>query len=135
MAQASTSSRTITVTPTITAGAYSANDAVGGLMTFLGLFKKQGSGMLVSLVLTDQEEQNAVTDIILFKQTFTATADNAAINISAADSLNIIGTFRVGSGDYIDVGAATVATLSNIGKILRVADQETLFAQMVHTHI
>lgn len=103
-------------TPTITAGAYGALDAVGGLLTFTGLFKEQNAGGInVGMVITDKSKQGAGLVLVLFNQTFTATADNAAFDPSDADLLNCIGYVEVASGDYqaftdnsMAVGASTI---------------------------
>jgi hypothetical protein len=91
----------VVATPTITAGLYSALDAVGGLLTFTGLFKaQQAGGAMVGMVITDKGKQNAGLVLVLFNQTFTPTADNAAFDVSDTDLLNIIGYIEVLSGDY-----------------------------------
>lgn len=110
----------VVATPTITAGAYSALDAVGGMLTFTGLFKAQNAGAaLVGMVITDLAKQNAGLVLVLFNQTFTATADNAAFDVSDTDILNIIGYVGVLAADYksfndnsIAVGVSQIAMRS-----------------------
>jgi hypothetical protein len=108
-------------TPDITAGAYSALDAVGGLLTFAGLFKRQlAGGVLVGMTVTDLGKQNAGLVLVLFNVTFTATADNAPFDPSDTDILNTIGFIEVLSTDYrsfndnsMAVGQATIPMRSN----------------------
>jgi len=125
------SSRTITQTPVVTAGLYSAGDALGGLLTFENIVTGQGAGVIESIVLIDQAEQDDITDLVLFKQTFTATADNGAIAISAADSLNCIGTIPILAADYVDIGGTSVATIKNIQLRFKASDSRTIFGQLV----
>jgi hypothetical protein len=99
----------VVATPEISAALYTANDAVGGLLPFTGLFKVQQAGAaLVGAVITDKAKQNAHLILTLFNQTFTATADQAAIAVSAADLLNIIGFIHIYSTDYVSFAANSV---------------------------
>jgi hypothetical protein len=102
-------------TPTITAGAYSANDAVGGKLTFDVLGGQYIGGIVKTIVITDKEKQDAEFDLILFNQDFTPTADNAAFDPSDTDLLNCIGLANIASTDYltfVDNSAAIKGGLS-----------------------
>ena len=68
--------REITQTPAITAGAYHAGDAVGGLLTFANAASVyKGDGIISKLTLVDNAKQAAVLTLWLFDRTFTASAD------------------------------------------------------------
>lgn len=70
---------TITQTPTVTAGAYSANDNVGGLLTFASAAQVSGGGGVIKQVeIIDDAGQDAELELWLFDTTFTAGNDNAA---------------------------------------------------------
>jgi len=82
---------TIQQTPTVTAGAYSANDAVGGLLTFANAGRVSGRGGVVkNVLLIDDAGQDAVMELWLFDVTFTAMVDNAAWAPSQADLRNLV---------------------------------------------
>ncbi len=75
-------------TPTITAGAYSANDAVGGLLTFTIPGVRASvpvSGWVVGARLLDKAGQSVDADLVLFDAAFSPTADNGAFNPSDAE--------------------------------------------------
>lgn len=74
------------VTPSVTAGAYSANDVVGGLLTFKGL----RGGTLQSVTITDKAAQNVDYLLVLFDDTPTGISDNATFAIADADLPKII---------------------------------------------
>ena len=74
------------VTPTVTAGAYSANDVVGGLLTFSGL----RNGTLQSITICDHASQSVDYELILFESAPTDISDNAAAAIADADLDKII---------------------------------------------
>jgi len=74
------------VTPVVTAGAYSANDVVGGRLTFTGL----RGGTLQSIIITDDASQSVDYFIVLFNASPTDITDNATFDIADADLLKII---------------------------------------------
>ncbi len=74
------------VTPTVTAGAYSANDVVGARLTFTGL---QG-GTLQSILIIDEAAQSVDYFIVLFNASPTDITDNATFDIADADLDKII---------------------------------------------
>lgn len=72
--------------PTVTAGAYSANDVVGGLLTF-ACGVPNGNVFIHRLQLGDADNEKAAMDLWFFKSSpATVLADNAAFStISDAD--------------------------------------------------
>jgi hypothetical protein len=90
---------TATATPTITAGAYSALDAVGGVMTF-AVATASGRGFrIVNATILDEADQAALLHLWLFKVTPTSpAADNDAFAISDA---NILTAIPIGVIDFL----------------------------------
>ena len=75
------------VTPTVsTSPAYSANDVVGGLLTFGGL----RNGTLQSISVCDNARLAVNYSLILFESAPTSIGDNATFDISDADLDKII---------------------------------------------
>ena len=119
--------------PTVTAGAYSAGDAVGGLLTFTDA-TPGGNGvsgaLLMSCVIADEAKQSIETDLVLFSESFTPTADNAAFAPSDADLLNCIGVVTV--ADYAAFSASSVGTVANVGLPIKLTGAGGgLFGQLV----
>ncbi len=111
-----TQTRVITLTPVITTDAYTAGDALGGLLKFENvLFNPKRTGVALSLTIIDKASQDAETELVLFSETFTATADNAAFAPSDADLLNCLGTISVGAGNYATFSANSAGTKPNAG--------------------
>ena len=78
----------VTATPTVsTSPAYSANDQVGGIMTFSGCARANGlSGVIVGGALIDKGKQSADLDLWLFRESPTlAGSDNAAFDLTDAN--------------------------------------------------
>ena len=82
-------------TPTITAGAYAANDAVGGLLTFANVARGQHTGVVTTVVISDLAAQGVDLELVLFGAAFTATLDNAPFDPSDPDLLNCVGVIPV----------------------------------------
>lgn len=122
------------VTPTITAGAYSANDALGGLMEFSDAVNEHSrSGIITNLLIVDKAGQSAAIDVFLFDATFTATADNAAWPTTNPSETvigtNCIGVISVTSGDYKTYNGGSLASVT-LTKPIKVSGT-TLYAQAV----
>src|SRR3990167_1760785 len=81
-----------TVDPTVTAGAYSANDVVGGTLTFLNI---PPSGTIRAVTLMDQAKQAGAYQLVLFDASPTAIADNAPYDIADDDVDAIIGAIHI----------------------------------------
>ena len=103
--------RTIRVTPTITAGAYGAGDAVGQRMSISLPFGSIGkTGYLRALSVFDLGNIKANLVLHLFRDTFTGAADNAAIAATDAElAAKGIGLINVATTDYVSSGT-TFAT-------------------------
>lgn len=117
-------------TPAITAGAYSAKDAVGGLLTFAGAARAAGKiSCIESVVVTDLAMQNAELVLVLFDRTFTAMVDNAPWDPSDADMANCQGHISIGAGKYLSFTDNSEATITD--QPLHVKPNATsLFGQM-----
>ncbi len=100
----------ISQTPTVTAGAYSAGDAVGGLLTFaLAGRADSNSGVIKSVIILDDAGQDAATELWLFNATFTAIADNDAWDISQADLRKLVAIISTSDGNYFASGTESAA--------------------------
>jgi len=100
----------ISQTPTVTAGAYTAGDAVGGLLTFANAARAAGmGGVAKNLLVIDDAGQDVEMELWLFKQTFTAMADNAPWAPSEADLRNLVGIISTADGAWFAAGTPSVA--------------------------
>lgn len=125
-------SSSVGLIPTISAAAvYASGDAIGGKLTFAGATSSKKSGTLNSIVIIDNDKENSAMDLVCFCKDFTATADNAAINISDADAINIIFSVAIAAADYKDIGGASVANLGNLGKQFTLSENTSVFCQLI----
>lgn len=108
----------IAVTPTVsTSPAYTAADAVGGLLTFANAAANTGlGGVIQTVTIIDLGNQKPALQLYLSSLTFTPTADNAAFTISDGDAANSIGWIPIVAGDWQSNGAANaIACVRNVG--------------------
>jgi len=103
---------TISQIPTVTAGAYVANDAVGGLLTFANAARVSGGGGVIKdVVIIDDAGQDVALELWLFDQTFTAMADNAAWAPAEADLENLVAIITTDDGAWFAAGTPSAALI------------------------
>ena len=105
------SGKSILQTPAVTAGAYSANDTVGGLLTFAFAANSGKGGVIKDVIIIDDAGQDSVMELWLFSETFTAIADNAAWDISQADSRKLVAIISTSNGAWYATGTESVAMI------------------------
>src|SRR5574343_384011 len=98
------------VVPVITAGAYSANDVVGGLLTFqLAPEAPAGvnpaSGFVRVVTISDDDNEKAALELHLFREAPTVIADNAAFAPTFADLKKRVGSVVIAAGDYVTINS------------------------------
>jgi hypothetical protein len=102
----------ISQTPTVTAGAYSADDAVGGLLTFANAGRfTGGSGVIKNIVIIDDAGQDAELELWLFNDTFTPISDNAAFAPAEADLHKLVGVITTENGTWFECGTPSVCDI------------------------
>ena len=108
----------VSVTPTVTAGGYTALDIVGAIQTIAAATRVSGEPtILQSITVTDLNKQNVELTIFFFNAnpaTGTYT-DNIALTIHDTDMALCIGKVKVLAADYSPAAASSVATVANIG--------------------
>jgi hypothetical protein len=99
-----------TATPTITAGGYSANDQIGGLMTFT---VDPGVRKLISVAVTDKSKQKPAMKLFLCKSAPTVPADNAAASITDAHiAEHVIAVVDIPTASYVDLALNSIITVT-----------------------
>lgn len=107
----------IYINPTITAGAYSAGDVVGGRLTLTNWSRLTALGTRnLGVHIVDVGNVKADLDFLLFDSLPTANiADNGAWAWNSADYDNLVMHFSVLSTEYTSVGAAGLCSKSLSG--------------------
>lgn len=108
----------IQVTPTVTATAYEAKDAIGGLLTFANAARTSGGSIHIeSAAVSDKAAQLAGMTLVLYKASITAPTDEAAFDPTDTENLDFVGAihFTAGAaptGDWEDFNDNAVAFVS-----------------------
>ena len=103
---------TLSLKPTITAGAYADGDAVGGLLEFEDAALNDGGGGIVkNMLIIDDAGQDATLELWLFNQEFTPIVDNAAWAPSELDLENWIGTLTTAELGWNAAGTPSTITI------------------------
>ena len=107
---------TVSATQVITAGAYSALDAVGSKLEFEDARTAYSShGHIKRAFLSDKGKQNALLYLVLFSEDFTETADNAAFAVSDADLLHVVAVIEFSVANYSSFNANSWCTTGFLG--------------------
>jgi len=100
----------VSVSPTVTAGAYSAGDVVGGLLTFANASRVAGEGGVIkNIMIIDDAGQDAEMELWLFEATVSGIADNAAFAPPEADLRSLVAIISTGDGSWFACGTPSVA--------------------------
>lgn len=112
----------IAVVPTVTAGAYSAGDIVGGLLTFGVAEAPDAPVVITGVVVAVKAAVTSDLKLVLFNADPTATTktDNAAYSLNAADVFKVIDVidFANGSPAALATDHGTPNTYSVQGLVL-----------------
>lgn len=126
--------KTISVAQTVAATLHAANDAVGGKITLLNAVRAgYGSGVIQSVVISDQAAQAGSYDVVFFNADPSATTitDDGAFDIADADLAKVICMIPVTTtSTFADNG---VTSTSNAGCAFLIADTTltTIYAAIV----
>lgn len=122
--------KSISVTPTISAGAYTANDNVGGLMKFKDPAIVKGETVIIhGASLGDAAKQSVNTDLVIFREKPASTfTDNAEQVISDADLPLILHVLNFTSYDAFSANSS--AQINDI-KITVPVTSDGIYAALV----
>ena len=104
--------KTITTALTVGTDAYTANDVVGGLITF-DVANSAGSGLIRWASVVDDDAEDAELALYLFDAVPTTIADDAAFAPTVADLKKYIGKILFEAADYEDINSNGVAMLGH----------------------
>lgn len=113
---------------------YASGDLMGGKLTLSNAIRvAAGSGILQDIVVQDLTNQKAALDVVLFDSdpSTTTFTNNAALDVSDADLVRIIGHVSILASDYISFADNAVATKSGLAMPVDVAAGRNLYACVV----
>lgn len=114
----------------ITAGAYSANDVVGGLLTF-DVHSAGGGGVIRQVILCDDDGEAAACKLYFFNAAPSSIADNGAYAPTFADLKKRVGArVAIAAADYNTFSGNSIAVKSDLS-IEYATDGGKLYAYLV----
>lgn len=120
------------VTPTIDDDAYSANDVVGGLLTF-NVTSSSGCGIINALRIADDDDEKAALTLYLFNDVPTTIADDAAFAPAIADLKKLIAKIEIAADDYTTVNSNAYALIQDLNEVYKAAGTGNLYGYLVCT--
>ena len=111
--------------------AYTANDVVGGLLTFSLDGAVVNGGILNSAYFVDDDNEGAELDLYLFSAAPTAIADDAAFAPSAADLQKMFAVINVETTDYLTVNSLKYAYKKDINQIIKSDGGQKIYGYLV----
>ena len=116
-------------TPAISTAVHAAGDVLFPPEEVDDVVLEPGAAFLLdSVVLIDDDEESAETDLIFMKSSVSIGAANAAYNYPAGNIDDYLGLLKIPASAYVDHGDFTAAELKDIGMVLRTAeDAESIF--------
>jgi hypothetical protein len=78
-----------------------------------------GRGRLDSVMVLDESDQGAALDLIFLDANVSIGTENAAVSVTDTNARSILARVPIVSGDFYDMGGCRVASVGNLGRILR----------------
>jgi len=100
---------------TVTTGAYTANDVVGGTLSTDFLKQVKGGGDIYAVRLVDDDDEKAAFTLYVFNAAPSTIANDAAHAPTEADWLKFMGTIAIAASDYDANGAEACALVYGRG--------------------
>jgi hypothetical protein len=123
----------VDVTLSTDTSAYAAGEVVADSQIVNGALRKtDGTGVVVSVVLDDKDDQGAALTLYFLSSNVAMGTENAAPSISDANSATILGFVEVNVSDYRDLGGAKVAFVNCNIPIVAVSGTDDIYLAAVN---
>lgn len=111
-----TASRIVDVVLSLnTSGPYASGDVLADTQVIPNAMRiVNGHGLLNSIVLIDEDDQNQPLDLIFFSADVPLGPENLAPDITDTNARHILGIVRVLQSDWIDLGGVDIATVTGL---------------------
>lgn len=111
----------VTVTPTVlNSDAYDASDLIFDSTEIAAAVRVAGgTAILQSITLIDKDDQKVAMTLAFANAATDFGELDSAPNIDDTEILTVLGTVAVAVADYVDFGGASVATIKNIGLLMK----------------
>ena len=120
-------------TPTLDTSAYASGDLLADTKILTGA-NPSGNGVteLRSLVINDKDDQGVAFTVLLLDSNVSLGTINAAPSITDANADKILGWIPVATTDWVDLGGTRIATIRNIGLMVKGVSSRNLYVAIVN---
>lgn len=102
----------IDLTPALDTGAYEAGDVLFICTVLADAVRTAGGqAQLLSIFLLDKDDAGGALDLLFFRTTQDIGAANAALALSDAEAVELLGYIRITAADYLDLGGQKVVCM------------------------
>lgn len=116
----------VAVTLSLDTSAYGAGDLLADTQEVANAMRvAAGTGGIHSIVLNDKDDQGAELYLVFLSANVSLGTENQAPSITDANADNILGIVPVYTSDWVDLGGCRVATLTNVGLVVKAATAST----------
>ncbi len=116
----------VTITPVVAAEAHTGGDLLFDSTEIASAVRANGYTAIVeSITIKDKGDQKAGMTLIFANAVTDFGVPGGVPDPDDTDLLTVLGTVAVVAGDYVDLGANAVATISNIGLLLKAGGATT----------
>jgi hypothetical protein len=107
--------------------AYADGDLLADTQMIADAFRVAGGTLIVqSLVLLDADDQAGALDVVFLNRQQSLGTENSAASVADLDAATaVLGHVPVAATDYSDLGGCQVATVRNVGLMLKAAEGST----------
>jgi len=125
----------VDVTPVLDTSIYAAGDVLAATFSIPAAVRVNGgTGVLQSIAVIDQDNQRPAIQIFLLSDNVAFGTVNAAPSISDANAVQMLGApITIGTADYTNLGGVAVAGRDGIGKVVKAASGQALYAAILLT--
>lgn len=110
----------VDVTLSLDTSAYADGDVLADTQVVTNALRKtDGTGVLTSLLVLDEDDQGVGLDLLFFNANVSLGTENSTPSITDANMRNYLGKVSVTAGDFNDWGGVRTATVKNIGLFLK----------------
>lgn|GEM_PF-1663602 len=116
----------VAVTLSLDTSAYGAGDLLADTQEVANAMRvAAGTGGIHSIVLNDKDDQGAELYLVFLSANVSLGTENSAPSITDANADSILGIVPVYTSDWVDLGGCRIATLTNVGLVVKAATGST----------
>lgn len=116
----------VAVTLSLDTSAYGAGELLADTQEVANAMRvAAGTGGIHSIVLNDKDDQGAELYLVFLSANVSLGTENQAPSITDANADSILGIVPVYTSDWIDLGGCRIATLTNVGLVVKAVTGST----------